>query len=54
MHMAERQPKRRRDVGMTAVLDQPVSRRTYEICGLRVQADVADNNYAEEGSWTRT
>ena len=50
--MAERQPKRRReleDVEMTAVLAQPASERTCEVCGLLVHADIADNNYNEEG-----
>ena len=49
---AERQPKRRReleDVEITAVLAQPTSERTHEICGLLVHADTADNNYIEEG-----
>ena len=46
--MAERQPRRRReleDVEMTAVLTQLASERTYEVCGLLVHADIADNNY---------
>ena len=48
---AERQPKRRReleDVEMTAVLAQPTSERTQEICGLLVHADTVDNNYIED------
>ena len=52
VRMAERQPTRRReleDVEMTAVLAQPASERTYEVCGLLVHADIADNNYIEEG-----
>ena len=55
--MAERQPKRRRppeDADMTVVLAHPASERTNDICGLLVRADFADNNYVEEGSWTRT
>ena len=34
---------------MTAVLTQLASERTYEVCGLLVHADAADNNYNEEG-----
>ena len=52
VRMAERQPKRRReleDVEMTAVLAQPASEGTYEVCGLLVHADIADNNCIEEG-----
>ena len=29
-------------------LTQPASERTYEVCGLLVHADIADNNYIEE------
>ena len=52
VRMAERQPKRRReleDVDMTAVLAQPASERTYEVCGLLVRTDTADNSRIEEG-----
>ena len=52
VRMAERQPKRRReleDVEMTAFLAQPASERTCEVCGLLVHADIADDNYIEEG-----
>ena len=52
VRMAERQPKRRReleDVEMTAVLAQPASEGTYEVCGLLVHADIADDNCTEEG-----
>ena len=51
VHMSERQPKRRRspeDVEMAATFDQPVSGRTYEICGLLVHSDRVHNNYVEE------
>ena len=50
--MAERQTKRRRsseDADMTVVLAQPASEKTHEICGLSVHADLADNNFVEEG-----
>ena len=50
--VAGRQPKRRReleDVEMTAVLAQPASERTCEVCGLLIHADIADNNYIEDG-----
>ena len=52
VRMAERQTKRRReleDVEMTAVLTQLDSERTYELCGLLIHMDIADNNYIEEG-----
>ena len=52
VRMAERHPKRRReldDVEMTAVLAQPASERTYEVCALLVRTDIADNNYIEGG-----
>ena len=51
--VAGRQPKRRReleDVETTAVLAQPASERTYEVCGLLVLADIADNSYIEDGA----
>ena len=51
VHLTERQPKRRGDLEdfeMTAILAQPVSGRTCEVCGLLVHADLADNNYIEE------
>ena len=34
---------------MTAVLAHPASERTCEVCGLLVHADIANNNYIEEG-----
>ena len=36
------------DVEMTAVLAQPASERTCEICGVLVHADIADRNSIEE------
>ena len=39
---------------MTAIIAQPVSERTYEICRLLAHADLADNNCRGESSWTRT
>ena len=52
VRMGERQPKQRRelkDVEMTANLTRPASKRTCEVFGLLVHADIADNNYFEEG-----
>ena len=52
VHVAERQPKRRRemeDVEMTAILAQPFSGMTCEICSLLFHADLADNNCIKEG-----
>ena len=56
VHMAERHPKRRReleDVKMMAILAQPASERTCEICGVLVHADLADNNYLRGGAHGR-
>ena len=52
VRITERQPKRRRElenVEMTAVLAQPASERTSDVCCLLVHVDIADNNYIEEG-----